>query len=583
MKKMLKTAAISSLGLFLAGSAVHADDVDVDSDITTSTQWTADNVYHLRDAINVHAGATLSIEAGTRVIGYTDDELTTWAGEDRSGQSSVLVIRRGAKIMAEGTKDAPIVFTSSHDNDTDWRPVNSEWGNLTILGNAIIADGTASSGSQDGTCEDHMEGLPVDNNSLYGGTDDDDDSGVVRYVSLRYGGSVLGLANELNGLSMGGVGRETVLEHIEIMNNVDDGIEIWGGTSQLKYISIWNIGDDSLDLDEGYRGKVQFGLIVQGYGDFAGTQGSGVGDNLLEMDGGENPNEMQPYANPQLYNLTVIGQPNTGAGDNALSMRDNMRLQVGNSIFMDVGERLISFDETNHNQEMYDAFHTAHDTYDDTGVDFSGLPYSTMAEFYSSSRSGNWSWLKDCVFYNIDDDSDINWSGTGTVTTAELGLWDASMNNVRNAASLPIVYIERDTTTPGQPIGMERVISLDPRPANDALVSVGTAPADGFFTPAPYRGAFSPNNNWLEGWTAADAYGMLANTGSNPSHPADTEFNMTATTFFSTDSGVLYTVEESSDQKTWSPIATVTGDGSLMSVTDLEEFDSAKFYRAIAQ
>lgn len=574
---MKKTAILGLASLFAAG-ALHAADVDVTSDITTSTQWTSDNVYHLRDAINVNAGATLSIEAGTRIIGYTDVELSDWAGETRS-DSSVLIIRRGAKVMAEGTKDSPIVFTSSHD-DGSWRPTNSEWGNLTMLGDAIIADGTVSGGVQDGTCEDHMEGLPVDDNSLYGGTNDDDDSGVLRYVSLRFGGSVLGAANELNGLSMGGIGRETVLEHIEIMNNVDDGIEIWGGTPQLKYVSIWNIGDDSFDLDEGFRGKAQFGLIVQGYGE--GTQGSGVGDNCLEMDGGENPNGMQPYANPQLYNFTVIGQP--GAGDNGMSMRDNMRLQVGNSIFMDVGERLISFDETNHNQEMYDAFHTAHDTYDDTGVDFSGLPYSTMAEFYSDSRSGNWSWVKDTVFYNIGDDSDINWSGTtpATATTAELGLWDAGMNNVRDAADMPIVDLVRNTTG-GQPGGMQLVTSLDPRPANDALASVGTAPADGFFTPAPYRGAFSPNNNWLEGWTAADEFGMLANTGSNPSDPEDAAIEMTATTFFSTESGVLYTVEESSDMKSWTPMATVEGDGSIMNATDLDGFDSAKFYRVIAQ
>lgn len=578
MKRTIKAAVIGMAGLFLAGIAANAADEDVTSDITESTEWTADNVYHLRDVINVEAGATLSIEAGTRIVGYTDVELTDWAGENRD-DSSALVIQVGAKIMAEGTKDEPIVFTSSHDDGT-WRPANSEWGNLTILGDAIIADGTASSGVQDGTCVDNMEGLPVSEFSEYGGTNDDDDSGVLRYVSLRYGGSVIGQANELNGLSLGGIGRETVFDHIEIMNNIDDGIEIWGGTAQLKYVSIWNIGDDSFDLDEGFRGKAQFGLIVQGYGE--GTQGSGVGDNCLEMDGGENPNGMQPYANPQLYNFTVIGQPN--GGDNAMSMRDNMRLQVGNSIFMDIGARLISFDESNHNQEMYDAFHTAHDTYDSSGVDFSGLPYSSMAEFYSDSRSGNWSWVKDSVFYNISDDSDINWSGTtpATATTAELGLWDTGMNNVRNAADMPIVALTR-SAAPGQPGGMQLVISLDPRPANDALASVETAPADGFFTPAPYRGAFSPNNNWLEGWTAAAEYGMLANTGSNPSDPADTDIDLTATTFFSTDNGVLYTVEESSDMKSWAPMATVEGDGSVMSVTDLEGFDSAKFYRVIAQ
>ena len=113
-----------------------------------------------------------------------------------------------------------------------------------------------------------MEGLveeagnPTLNN--YGGGDDNYDAGSISYLSIRYGGRVVGLSNELNGLSLGALGRGTQIHHVEIMNNVDDGIEIWGGTVGLKYITIWNIGDDSLDVDQGWRGKAQFGLIVQG-------------------------------------------------------------------------------------------------------------------------------------------------------------------------------------------------------------------------------------------------------------------------------------------------------------------------------
>ena len=145
----------------------------------------------------------------------------------------------------------------------------------------------------------------------------------------------VGLANELNGLSLGGVGRGTEIDHVEIMNNVDDGIEIWGGTVNLKYVSIWNIGDDSFDVDEGWRGKAQFGLIVQGY---CGTksQGSGVGDNCFEMDGAEWASA-QPVGAASIYNFTVIGQPIDG-DDGDRTWRDNMRAQFGNCIFMDIGE-----------------------------------------------------------------------------------------------------------------------------------------------------------------------------------------------------------------------------------------------------
>ena len=141
----------------------------------------------------------------------------------------------------------------------------------------------------------------------------------------------------MNGLSLGGVGRETQVDHIEIMNNVDDGIEIWGGTVCMKYISVWNIGDDSLDCDQGWRGKVQHGLIVQGYSAEA-KQGSGFGDNCIEMDGSED-SDCEPHTTSTLYNFTVIGNPTKG--DHGLALRDNVRLQVRNSIFMDVPDVLI--------------------------------------------------------------------------------------------------------------------------------------------------------------------------------------------------------------------------------------------------
>ncbi|HKL20482.1 MAG TPA: hypothetical protein VJ904_01675, partial [Tichowtungia sp.] len=427
---------------------------------------------------------------------------------------------------------------------------------------------------QDGTCVDNMEGLAVSALSEYGGTDDDDDSGVLKYVSLRYGGSVLGQADELNGLSLGGIGRETEIDYLEIMNNVDDGIEIWGGTVQMKHVSIWNIGDDSFDLDEGFRGKAQFGLIVQGYG--SGTkQGSGWGDNCFEMDGGEKPDNMQPYANPQVYNFTVIGQP-TG-GDQGMAFRDNMRIQVGNSIFMDIGENLIKF-EGAFDDLMFDAFTTlAHDTYDASGVNFTNLPYSSMDQFYSSSRSGNWSWLKDCVFYNIAEINDINYDddvdGTNE-TTAALGLWDAAMNNVQ-ASALPIAGITR-ATQGGQPLGMELVTSLDPRAANDAVSSVETAPNDGFFTPVSYRGAFSPNYNWLEGWTAAYEYGMT-DASANTNAPAS-DIAMGAVISFLSEDGVEYSIKQAAVAAgPYTEVATVTGDGSEMTYVD-ENLSSQAFY-----
>ncbi len=195
-----------------------------------------------------------------------------------------------------------------------------------------------------GLNEKQMEGLiaefPGDPKVMYGGGDDDDDSGSISYLSLRYGGKVVELQNELNGLSMGGIGRETNVDHVEIINNVDDGIETWGGTVNYKYINIWNVGDDSFDVDEGWRGKAQFGLIVQGYSIDA-SQGSGVGDNCFETDGAED-SDAQPVTTAAIYNFTVVGQPIDG--DHGTAWRDNARVQYHNCIWMDLGEQLVKFD-----------------------------------------------------------------------------------------------------------------------------------------------------------------------------------------------------------------------------------------------
>jgi hypothetical protein len=427
-------------------------------------------------------------------------------------------------------------------------------------------------GYPDGTDTAQMEGLTAAGSlPIYGGADDDDDSGTLSYVSFRYGGFGLATASELNGLSLGGVGRGTDIHHIEIMNNVDDGIEIWGGTVSMKYVSIWNIGDDSFDLDQGWRGKAQFGLIVQGYcKEAGGSQGSGVGDNCLEMDGAES-SEAQPYGAASIYNFTVIGQPDSGAGDQATEWRDNMRAQIRNSIFMDIGDQLVK-DGANGGDgggypagdELTNLFARAYNAYPATNANW----IAAVEDVYPNFTDGTWSEISDSVFYNIHSYG----------IAAECGLFDAAQNNVTNSA-MPIVAIQRSTTE--GPLGMNLVTSLNPLAANAAVTAAKEVPNDGFFTPVTYRGAFSPYYNWLEGWTAADAYGFT-DTSMNGTDPSST-IQMTASTFWQSEFGVQYTVEESSDMVSWNPVASVAGDGSIMAATDLDAFDSAKFYRIVLQ
>ena len=529
MKNMRKTVLGVMVALFMAGTASAAA-VKVEKNITASTTWTADNVYRLEKQIYVLSGATLTIEAGTVVASTTD-----------AGGS--LAVARGAKIFVNGTKDNPVVMTSTDDVATwtpnaghpsggdpktgTWHVGANEWGNLTIMGKGLISAShygglQVSDNTKDpsGLNEKQMEGLTDADYALYGGNDDNDDSGSISYLSLRYGGKVIGLANELNGLSLGAIGRETDIDHVEIMNNVDDGIEIWGGTVNLKYISIWNVGDDSFDVDEGWRGKAQFIFIVQGYSVDA-KQGSGVGDNCFETDGAED-SDAQPVTTSAIYNATIIGNPIDGDGGTV--WRDNARVQYRNCIFMDLGEKLVrpdgddgdgasgyGYNGTLSFADTWTTDYTVTSTVNACiGCSVGNFNYADT--LYTVQTSGKLAEITDSVFFsNLHADAYTD-SDTYGVTVG--GASNPAKNNVvisgSASADAPIVSITRGslfTSTEGK--GVLPVEKIDPRPANEALTSADTAISDGFFTPAQYRGAFSASENWLESWTAADAYGMI--------------------------------------------------------------------------
>ena len=512
----LMNASCLAATMLVAGAASAAE-VLVSQNISTSTTWTADNTYNLQTQIYVLPGATLTIQPGTVIASTTN-------------LGGSLAICRGARIVANGTNDLPIIFTSKADVAT-WTAGNpktgtarvamNEWGNLTVMGRAYVGkygNGAASTNTAAPSAANfaQMEGLTgsssTDPNVIYGGGDDLDSSGTFSYVSLRYGGKVIGLGNELNGLSLGGIGKETVIDHIEIYNNVDDGIEIWGGTVNVQYFSIWNIGDDSLDIDQGWRGKAQFGLIVQGYSGNA-SQGSGTGDNILEIDGAEK-SDAQPVTTGVVYNLTCIGQTGSTGGDTAVEFRDNANLQVRNSIFMDVGEQVFRNINTDgeatggqtgygHNGTLSYAarWTTPYNTYSSVNA------FANPASAYQAQVDGNLIDVRDCVFYNNLNASAYTEANTYGVFT--------SGNNVNagtsaaNPTAMPIAAITKGTAVnPNGSLIIRPVTSIDPRAANAAVTSVGSAPNDGFFEQAQFRGAFSSTGNWLCGWTAVDAYGI---------------------------------------------------------------------------
>jgi hypothetical protein len=253
--------------------------------------WSKDTVHILAGRISVLDGVTLTIEAGAIIKGQPGT----------GAASTALLIARGATLIAEGTADAPIIFTSVSD---EIRPIDVAngnfgspnlapdvpglWGGLLILGKARIS---AQNENDEDVTEAQIEGIPTsDPNGLYGGLEDDDNSGSIKYISIRHGGTLIGSGNEINGLTLGGVGSETVIENVEIVANQDDGIEWFGGTVSIDGAVVWNAGDDAIDGDQAWAGGVTNFIVVN------------PGDRAFELDG---PEGSYTSPNYQINNGTV--------------------------------------------------------------------------------------------------------------------------------------------------------------------------------------------------------------------------------------------------------------------------------------
>ncbi|MGB0766461.1 MAG: hypothetical protein ACPGYV_01985 [Phycisphaeraceae bacterium] len=663
----LLLATVAGLGL---GFNASATDIPLDIDVDT-TYTAADNPLFLKGPTFVNSGASLTFGPGCIVITLTEDDggivVTRGSQLFINGTASAPVIMTSGKDVetwngsvvttapldlnddgdtadtvfgvSEATASVTDVTTIGDPTTGTHRTAHQEWRNITILGNGVISSsefgdpttlpvidpdtGNPNPTVVDGTASKNMEGLETtdlpaglpDSDIAYGGGDDDDDSGSISYLSMRYTGRVLGEGNELNGLSMGGIGRGTDISHVDIMNNVDDGIEIWGGTVNVKYFSIWNIGDDSFDVDQGWRGKAQFGLIVAGYADAqtaetvedpGSVQGSGAGDNIFEFDGAEQ-SDVQPRTTAVVYNVTAIGQP---SGDGSTAWRDNARVQYRNMMFVDVGDRLVRLDNSdgdgglgygaNGTHSFTSIWSTPASTLPTAPADNPGAGLYAPANLYSAQVDGFLAEITDSVIFDgttgatgasggdLGDGGDAAFLPGVEVLNGTAGSPESSIENFNVYTSVcPIVEYDRSGPTFVETVGGKTftlVSSLDPRPRPDAAyVSVNAAPADGFFTPARFRGGFSPDKNWAEGWTAADAFGFFSNTGTNPTDPALSSITLAAKLNFPTVDGVFYTVYESADGIEFTPLATVEGDGGTVSVADLDDFDASKFYKVEAQ
>ncbi len=276
---------------------VVENEITVSANITSNTTWETGKVYILAGRITVTSGVTLTIQPGVIIKGQ--------AGT--GSNATALLIARGAKLNALGTSSSPIIFTSVADEiqpgqiaspnlDSD---LNGLWGGLIVLGNAPIS-ATAS--------EIQIEGIPVsDANGLYGGTDAADNSGTIQYVSIRHGGANIGDGNEINGLTLGGVGSGTTIDHIEVIANQDDGVEFFGGSVNVNHVIVWNAGDDAIDTDQAWSGTLDNFIVICG----------SETDHALEIDGPEG----SMLAGHTVKNGSLKGEVNSELGDFRSSAR----------------------------------------------------------------------------------------------------------------------------------------------------------------------------------------------------------------------------------------------------------------------
>jgi hypothetical protein len=408
---------------------------------TGTTTWNKNKDYLLEGLVFVNDGQTLTIEAGTVIRAKTG----------QGSAASALIVARGGAIIAEGTSSEPIIFTCENDDLRGSIQLSAKglWGGVIILGTARI-------NNQYG--ENHIEGIPLSEpRATYGGFSDDHSAGIFRYVSIRHSGTNLGEGNEINGLTLGGVGNGTIIEHIEVISNADDGFEFFGGTVNAKYLIAYGCQDDGFDYDEGYRGRGQF---------WAGLQDAQECDLLLEAGGGSYPENGQPLSFPMLYNLTLVGSGADNERSQAIFSR-NAAGWLGNSILL--------------NQQY--------------GISIEYKP--DLEDSFQQFENGNLQLLSN-IFFDVAD-NDTNHVFKVYTESSGIGL-DEQNTKIREHFSRGKNSVEDPGLTYAG--GTYRLVTGD-------YVFAGLAPyPDDWFDEVRYKGAFG-TYNWASGWSLISQAGIL--------------------------------------------------------------------------
>ena len=395
----------------------------ITGEITGTANWTSNFYYVLRGAVFVNDGATLNIAAGTRVIG-------------EAGSVGTLIVLRGGRLNAIGTRTAPIVFTSDQAVGNRAR---GDWGGLIINGRAPVnLEGGEGAGEGD--------------TGVYGGTNPNDTSGTMRYVRVEFAGVEFSPDNELNGIAFQGVGRGGSYEYIQVHMNRDDALEWFGGSADIKYAVASNAADDSFDWTFGWSGRAQFVAVTQ-RGDDA--------DNGIEADNNEFNNNLLPRSNPQLYNITLCGDPDRvegPEGPRGANFRRGTAFTLRN--FLVTGFKNVGF-------QISDTS-TSAQVDNGTSQMGAGVAWGMTTNMHASVQT----YITSGRFPSIRT----------TATDAEVGISTVGCSNHENPAFQPsgVATLAGGQIAPIQP------------------------PNDGFFEAVTYIGAVppAPADNWMTGWTS---------------------------------------------------------------------------------
>lgn len=284
--------------------------IEVNKSISSNTIWRANNTYQLNNLIFVQKNATLTIEAGTKIIGK---------------EGSALIVTKTGQLLARGKKEKPIIFTSAERLD---ERAPGDWGGLVMLGDAPTNAKTIN----------HIEGINKnDSRGSYGGQNSNNSCGVLKYVRIEYAGYEIGAQNELNGLTLGGCGSATIIDYVQIHRGYDDGLEIFGGDVNIKHVVISQTGDDGLDWDKGWTGKGQF-IFIQ--------QTPDEGDNAIEADNNANDYNALPRSAPILANITLLGSGQKDTDQQGILLRRGSMIHLYNSIIEGFSNATITIRDT---------------------------------------------------------------------------------------------------------------------------------------------------------------------------------------------------------------------------------------------